>query len=271
MKKGNSDLTGYLDAPMAEIVRVLEAAGRESTDRVYLERVGSLVVDRTLDLLRGAARSQIIDERVDLDRFLSSDVVGEIKHNHPDVFGGWAALSDLLAEAARRSDPPAADTILKGSQGLGYRLLEFLAERGAPMARAEIRERLNLSESHLSHLLRDLSEADLVVRDRRGREAMIDLGPVGREVVRRALAPAWIDIVVQRVERLREGDAEHVDAEVLDLELRAAGAPSRLVSHRLAVILASMPTERANAGESVWEEEMSSRVGTLSRPVRRAA
>jgi FixJ family two-component response regulator len=86
-------------------------------------------------------------------------------------------------------------------------VLEILAERGSAVPRSEIRKRLDLSESNLSHLLRDLHEADLITRHREtGREIVLDLGPVGRDIVQRSVAPKWVQAVIELTQKVCAGD-----------------------------------------------------------------
>lgn len=234
----NMDLSGFVDRPMKELIPVVEAAAKAKATRNELDRVGSLLFDRTLHLLREGSRTQILAECVDLDRFLTSKAGKWVEGKYPELFGSWTALSDLLSEAARRSDRAAIESILRSHKGLGQQLLEQLAAHGGPLLRSEVRDRLGLSESHVSHLLRELDEADLIVRYRHeGKGVAIDLGGVGREIVERSVVPAWIDVVVQHLKRLLEENAEPVDIEPLTAELIAKGAPSRLAARRLAEAL----------------------------------
>ena len=74
----------------------------------------------------------------------------------------------------------------RSHKGRWRRVLELLAGNGGTMRRAALKERLEaLSESHLSHLLRDLEEAEMVARRRpeRSREVLVELLPAGREIV----------------------------------------------------------------------------------------
>jgi DNA-binding transcriptional ArsR family regulator len=255
------DLTGFVDAPMRELAPVVEqivAAGGASTDD--LERAGALFFDRTLQLLREGTRSQMLEECTDLDRFLVSERGRLVQKEHPEVFGGWIALSELLGEAARRSDRAAVDAILRSNQGLGQRVLAMLAERGEPMPRGEMRKQLDISESHLSHLLRDLDEADLVIRYRQGKEVVVDLGPVGREVVQKSMAPAWVEAFVEHMEQLLDEDAERKDAETIAAELSGKGAPPLAARKLAAAATRTHRTISLTAAENIRRlvEEVSS-------------
>ena len=110
------------------------------------------------------------------------------------------------------------------------------------MRRSEVRATLQLSESHLSHVLHDLVEADLVERVPQGREVALELGPVGREVVQQAVLPAWVQRVADVLDNARTEGAAPPPSETLSAQLVADGAPSRLVAHRLAEAVAGPGT-----------------------------
>jgi len=231
-------ITAYLDTPFADLVAVLEQAVSGERSRAQLEAAGGLILHRTLALLRGASRDEILEEGLALGRFLRSDGGQAAASSHPDLYWGWIGLSGLLAEAARRSDRAALDSILRSQGGHGRRVLELLAERGGPMPRSEVRERLDLSESHLSHVLRDLSEADLILRTQVGREVAIDLGAIGHEVVARSLLPGWIRHLAETLKQARSAGGALPDLGTLTKDLVARGAPSALAARRLAEALA---------------------------------
>jgi FixJ family two-component response regulator/DNA-binding transcriptional ArsR family regulator len=211
------DLTGFVDTTMSELVEAVEKT--EDRSLPSLQRVGSIFFDRTLDLLREGSRRQILDEAAALSEFLCGPSGERIERDHPGLFGSWQGLAELLTEAARRSDPAAAESILRGFKGNGRRVLEILAERGSAVPRSEIRKRLDLSESNLSHLLRDLHEADLITRHREtGREIVLDLGPVGRDIVQRSVAPKWVQAVIELTQKVCAGDDEAVDSEAQQSE-----------------------------------------------------
>jgi DNA-binding MarR family transcriptional regulator len=274
----NLDLSGFVDTPMAEVVPFVEEVLRKDPSRLAVDRLSSLFFDRTLQLLREGSRTQIMEECAELDRFLVSPTAESLKAKHPDLFGAWTALSDLLGEAGRRSDRAAVDSILASLKGYGRTILEMLAERGAPVPRSEILKRLDVSESHLSHILRDMDEADLIIRYRdQGKQIVIDLGPVGREVVERSVLPAWIGIVIEHLRQCAEGVAPPADADAFEAELVSAGAPSRVAAHRLAEALthtASAMSDRAAANAKALIDEVSAADGyfadiqtSVSRPL----
>jgi DNA-binding MarR family transcriptional regulator len=64
-----------------------------------------------------------------------------------------------------------------------------LKEHG-PTPRKKLRNKTNLSESNLSHMLRDLEEADLIEREVVGREVLIRLGPAAEHITSQLPTPA---------------------------------------------------------------------------------
>src|SRR3954468_1612000 len=172
------------DVPSGEVASLVEQAAAEA-DPETLGRLTDLLLDRALRLLREGSREEILDEALAISAGVSGETGRLLKERNPETFGAWAALDDLLAEAARRSDRAAVPSLLKSTEGRRMAILELLAGEGRAVPRAEIRRRLSFPEAHLSHLLRDLEEADLVVRYRpeKSREVLVELGPVGREVV----------------------------------------------------------------------------------------
>ena len=235
-----SSFSNLDDVPAGEIAPLVEQAAA-AADPETLSRLTDLLLDRALRLLREGSRQEILDEALAVSGGVSGEAGRLLKERNPETFGAWAALDDLLAEAARRSDRAAVPSLLKSTEGRGMAILELLAGEGRAVARAEIRRRLGLAEAHLSHLLRDLEEADLVVRYRAegSREVQVKLGPVGREVVSQSVLPSWLERLTGAISEIADGSP--FDAEALARDLQEAGAPSGLAAVKLAEALASLP------------------------------
>ena len=141
------------------------------------------------------------------------------------------------------------------SSSLGRAVLELLAGEGQPVSRSEIKRRLGLAESHLSHLLRDLEATGMIVRRRaeKGREVLVALGPEGHRVVEASLLPRWVD----RLAGLIAGTGKDPlrDLATVAGELVAAGAPSRAAADRLAQALAERTVAQAVAAKG-WSGEI---------------
>jgi len=226
------DLSGFREAPPAAVAPLVEKVAREPEEKA-LTALTALLMNRALRLLRQGSRQEILDESLMLNRALAIEAGAHLRQSQPEAFGGWSALGELLSGAARSTSRAAIPAILSGSRG--REILELLAGEGRPVARSEIKRQLEFtSESHLSHLLRDLEEADLVLRYKPegGKDVFVELGPVGREVVSQSVLPPWLEHLDNALSQATEGVA--VSFESLAQEFRQAGAPSRLAAGRLA-------------------------------------
>lgn len=227
------DLSGHRDVPPEEIAPLLERAV-DATDERAIPAVTALLMNRLVRLLRQGSRQEILDEALMLNRLLAVDAGKRLQERRPETYGGWAILGELLSGAARSTGRSAVPSLLRATQGRGMAILELLAGEGRALPRAEVRRRLGFPEAQLSHLLRDLEEADLIVRYRRqgSKEVFVELCPAGREVVRESILPPWLERLAKALSELAEGSA--IDAESLANELHETGAPSRLAAETLA-------------------------------------
>jgi DNA-binding MarR family transcriptional regulator len=242
------ELAGFDDASFAEILPYLKTLSREPEREKMAGVLSALLLDRTLHLLRRGSRRELADECWHLSEFLESKAGEELLKARPDVHGGWGAFADLTSEAAQRCDRAAVDSILLSHRGRGGKLLELLARQpDKPVRRAEIRAALQeaegseVSDPLISHLLRDLEEADLIFRYRPegSKEVLVELGPIGREVVKTQILPTWVEYLIARLEELSDA-APTWDAETLRMELEKQGATSSLLAERIAQALARL-------------------------------
>jgi DNA-binding MarR family transcriptional regulator len=233
------DLSGYRDAPPEEVATLLEKAADTAEERAF-PVLTALLMNRLLRLLRQGSRQEILAEAMMLNRFLAVEAGSRLRQHRPETYGAWTALGELLSGAARSTSRAAVPALLRSTQGHGLAILELLAAEGRALPRAEVRRRLDLGEAHLSHLLRDLEEADLIVRYRPkgSKEVFMELGPAGREVVAQSILPPWLERFADVLLKTTSGSAPA--AEVLSRELVEAGAPSRLAADWLAGIVARM-------------------------------
>jgi DNA-binding MarR family transcriptional regulator len=232
------DFSGLDRVSFEEIVQDLHALeGDPSEERI--EALDGLISSRTLWLLKDGDRSQLLDEALQLAQVLESAAGTALDTHDPATHGAWCGFRDLMTEAARRSDPLFVNSLLRSTGGRGEAILELLAASPAPVPRPEIRRNLDLSESHLSHLLRDLEKAELVVRVRaEGRRGvLVKLGRIGSQIVERTINPAWIVHLVDLLHELAAGTPATTDLEELRSDLRQRGAPSQLVADHLATAL----------------------------------
>jgi len=180
------DVSALAEPGARDLRPYLEALAADPANEALADMLGALLGHRTIYLLRRGSRIELVDESIELADFLESEAGEGLRDALPELHASWSALEDLLAKAADRSDRDAVDSILLSHRGRGQTVLQLLAEQGRPVRRAEIRLALgeDVSDSLVSHLLRDLEEADLIVRFRpRGsKEVLVELGPVGRDV-----------------------------------------------------------------------------------------
>jgi DNA-binding MarR family transcriptional regulator len=161
-------------------------------------------------------------------------------------------------------------SLTKSSTPLGRSVVELIAAAGQPVTRSEIRKRLGMTESHLSHLLRDLESAGMIVRARpgKGREILVDLGPQGRATVEAAVLPRWVDRLAGLI---AGGTSSRRSVKELAETLIEEGAPSLAAAERLAGALAGLapyPTGPVRSQE-IREPSLAEAAGDFPGPVLR--
>lgn len=243
------DLSGHRQLPPAEIAPLLERVAAEPEERA-LSALTALLMNRVLRLLRQGSQEDLHEEALMLNRALAIPAGVHLRKGHPEAFGVWKTLGELLSGAARSTSRAAVPSILRSASGRGQEILELLAGESGPVPRTEIKRRLKLAESQLSHLLRDLEEADLVIRHRpeKSKEILVELGPVGREVVSRSVLPDWLERLTHTISEIANGAP--LDSGAFARGLQEAGAPSRLVADRLAEAVARLAPAAAYRGRS---------------------
>jgi DNA-binding MarR family transcriptional regulator len=239
------DLSGHRELPPAEIAPLLERGAAEPEERA-LSALTALLMNRVLRLLRQGSQEDLHEEALMLNRALAIPAGVHLQKDRPEAFGVWKGLGELLSGAARSTSRAAVPSLLRSASGRGQEILELLAGESGPVPRTEIKRRLKLAESQLSHLLRDLEEADLVIRYRpeKTKEVLVELGPVGREVVSQSVLPSWLERLTQAVSEIAGGSP--FDSQTLSRELAEAGAPSRLAAERLAEAVARLAPAAAH-------------------------
>jgi len=262
------DLPDLDDAPFREVESVLAALTETPRPekpefRRSAREVRGLLLDRALNLLRTGSRTEIGEEAYGLHRYLDSPPGESLQEKAPEVHGGFRAIADLLSGAADRADAAAVDSILRSHKGRGKEILEFLAQQGEPVKRSRIRSQLGVSQSHLSHILREMEGADLLVRWNQGKEVLVELAPNGREYVERSILPSWIQRVIEELHAVRRREVRKADAQELERDLHEHGAPSRLLACQLAAALAELRSyeDPANAAGAAYVVGVSQREG----------
>ncbi len=252
------DLSDLPEAPFAELEELL-AGMPENQDQRIARAVRAALLDRALNLLRRGSRTEIGEEARNLHGFLVAGRGLQLLEAWPEFFGWVEAVATLLSEATRRTDRGAVESILRSHRTHGRPLLERLAARSEPMPRAVLREELGLSESHLSHLLRDLEECDLIVRFRESgaKQVLVALGQAGREVVEQSLLPGWVEPLAECLRTLARGESVP-DRSALERELVNHGAPT-LAAARLTAALGSLVPSLDQEAARRWNDEVRDR------------
>lgn len=116
----------------------------------------------------------------------------------------WDVLADLLGDLADALDDDAVPMLLRSHHGKSRQVLEATSA-GGWIPRRDVRDRVEVSDSHLSHILRELVDAGLVHRRRRGREVEIRLTTAGRDAIGVEPAPDPAPPSLATVRRLAAG------------------------------------------------------------------
>jgi DNA-binding MarR family transcriptional regulator len=228
-------------------------------DPSALDAAGELLEDRVIHLLREGSLEEIGEEVTSLLRFLEGGPGAAWAKTAPERHGAWTTLGRLLAEAAEKRDEGAIQTVLRSHKGKGRQVLEILARRGQPTPRGEILRELGIEESHLSHLLYDLEQADLIRRSREGREVMVALDWAGRDVVEGEIDPPWATYVVERIRELRHGNRDFGTAEEIERDLAARRIPSPHLARKLGQALGATDREVRTRQARQYVQDVSAR------------
>jgi DNA-binding MarR family transcriptional regulator len=176
-------LTHLLDVPPP-----LLAERVSSGDLVLsLDELDAVVTELALRIEAGGTREDILaaaEAFHDLAEW-AADRIGGGDGAARRAMNRWSLLAEHLTERATRSDAVGAAALLGSDLGKPRRLLEILADSPAgSQPRSLLRERLELSESHVSHILRGLHDAGLVHRHKAGKTVTVTISARGRGLVR---------------------------------------------------------------------------------------
>lgn len=149
------------------------------------EQVTSILRGRALRVTSKGTRRELSDETNVWQYALESEEGKQLRAQQPELFGCWQGIVSLLHDAARRDGTASIEIVLRSHAKHAKPLLKLLAERHSPVPRKELREKLNIEESQMSHLLADMEEASLVrrVRLKGMKEVAIELDWAGREAI----------------------------------------------------------------------------------------
>lgn len=183
----SADLLGLTLAPMTDRVAALRIEwGREEEVEVRplpsrAVQVAGLVVGETVRLIRLGDRAEVTGAARELSKLVAQHTP-DAATRHPESYRLAAGASVVLGAAGSPSSSGAELTVLNSWNGKALEAVELLSRaHGRALARSELRTELgDLTESHLTKLLRDLESSGLALRLKEGRTVTVHLGPAGK-------------------------------------------------------------------------------------------
>jgi DNA-binding MarR family transcriptional regulator len=209
------DLLALRDAPLSDLVAAIARVADAGGPADALDGLSEISVDEVVRLVRAGDATEMVEGGRTLTRFLGSPRGRAACELAPAAHERLAGLVSVLTAAISPSSKGGDALVLRSWNGKAEEALGCLAARHGAMPRAELRGELNVSESYISHLLRDLEGAGLVERigipGRRGVE--VHLTAEGRDLApeREAVAVAPEPVAAE------EAQPEPVLAKVIQL------------------------------------------------------
>lgn len=228
-----NDLTHLTEAPWSRIAELLSGDPAQTRSDA-LDRMTTVLLQRFILLLRTGSRDDIASEATHFFTLLRSPFGESLKDNHLPLYTGWEVIARGLSIASRRTDRSAVNAVLRTYAKYAKPLLEYLAaaSKSHPVRRTDLRKELDVSQSQMSHILRDFENTRLVLRHRsaKSKEVTISLGVEGRDYVDQHLVPPWIEILEDNI---ISGLAKTRTASELVSMLVEAHFPSELGAERI--------------------------------------
>ena len=176
------DLLALSKAPLSEL---LEALAKETSLREpgaaappRANQIARLVVAEAVRLIRLGTQSEVVDAAAEISRAIMQPKMKELAKLYPDAMRRVEAASVMLGAAAPASSGGGELTVLRSWNGKAREALAIInQEPSGAIQRADLRAKLGVDESYLSHLLRDLEGAGLIDRVRFGRRMKVRLAP----------------------------------------------------------------------------------------------
>lgn len=222
------DLLALASAPIRELTDAVAASVRRETgdepDAAARPRrslqIAELILAEAVRLIRLGAIADLADQAAHLARATSGSRGRRLREAAPSVHRRLYAAALVLDAAASPASRGGEIAVLRSWSGNAREVVRAVAASpGHSITRAELRDRFEMSESHMSHLLADLEAAALVVRIRHGRNVMVHLGP-------RSAAPHVVELL-EGVDAARADRRDRGPAQAEPRFLRAVPAPGR--------------------------------------------
>jgi DNA-binding transcriptional ArsR family regulator len=169
-------LTPHLDRALTELAQ----CAHDGTLGLSADELDAVVTEKALREEATRDRAGLLEAAEALHE-LAAWVGGDGDEAGRRLQARWEMLGEHLTDRASRSDSIGVEALLRSHGCKPRRLLELLAATtDGSLARSEIAAPLAASESHVSHILRALHDADLVFRHQEGREVTVTISARGR-------------------------------------------------------------------------------------------
>jgi hypothetical protein len=235
--------------PSEELDPIIESAMAETNDEGRDVWV-ALFRNRALNLIRKGSSLALRREAAVLNRNLFSPAGRQVQRDAAAYHARLATIADMLSTAGQRTDTAFLNAVLASHSKYAQRICELLARAGANgLPRRELLAKLDVTESHLSHILADLEKAHVVVRLRSTgtKEVRVTLDSAGRDLVTEQLEPRWFVAIAEVLDDVARGNAPPPASKVAS-KLERANVPSQLVVARVHDLLATMADAAGPAG-----------------------
>jgi len=206
----------------------------------------AMLRNRALRLLRTGSSSDLCNEAEVLNRYLYSRLGRQLQSRSAEVHARLRTIADMLSEASRRVDSVFLSAVLSSHKKYAEKILEILSPAGTDgVPRQKLLGELEIEQSHLSHVLADLEDADVIVRYRHPgkKEVRVAIGPAGRELIATTLMPAWFLRAADYLQAAIAGSAIPSASKVVS-EMQKAEVPSRIVTDRVIQLLGDIGNRR---------------------------
>lgn len=144
-------------------------------------QIARMIVAEAIRLVRLGTQTELAEAGVELVRAVTGSEAKDLATDFPEAHRLLNGATVAVRGATSPDSSGGELTVLRGWNGKALRALEMLERaQGSEISRSELRERLGVDESYLSHLLGAMEAAGLVVRIREGRTIAVHLGPAAR-------------------------------------------------------------------------------------------
>lgn len=146
-----------------------------------LSDIDMMLIDRFIGYLRKGTIDDLKEFQDAVLSFTDSKVADRLKQDEEGerFFHRWDHFHDLCDAATENYDPELTRQFIE-SRKHGKELMHLLFQNQEGIRHNELSLRLGISPPHLSKLLREFQEHDLITRERKNKVSIIRLGITGR-------------------------------------------------------------------------------------------